>query len=103
MLEERLTGPEVSLLVFCDGERGVAMPAAQDHKRLGDGDTGPNTGGMGAYAPCPLLDDATRALVMRDIVEVSDKGALGGEREWEKKRQWKRDVAKQKPGEQFQT
>ena len=47
LLEERLTGPECSLLALCDGVRAVALPLAQDHKRLGEGDTGPNTGGMG--------------------------------------------------------
>ncbi len=54
LLEQRLTGPECSLLALCDGVRGVALPIAQDHKRLGEGDTGPNTGGMGAYAPAPV-------------------------------------------------
>jgi phosphoribosylamine--glycine ligase/phosphoribosylaminoimidazole synthetase len=54
LLEERLTGPECSLLALCDGTIAVALPIAQDHKRLGEGDTGPNTGGMGAYAPAPI-------------------------------------------------
>jgi phosphoribosylamine--glycine ligase/phosphoribosylaminoimidazole synthetase len=54
LLEERLRGPECSLLALCDGRRAVALPLAQDHKRLGEGDTGPNTGGMGAYAPAPV-------------------------------------------------
>ena len=53
VVEELLTGPEVSLFAVCDGERAVALPLAQDHKRVGDGDTGPNTGGMGAYTPVP--------------------------------------------------
>ncbi|MBA2321291.1 MAG: phosphoribosylamine--glycine ligase [Deltaproteobacteria bacterium] len=57
VLEDRLTGPEVSVFALCDGTRAVALPSAQDHKRLRDGDEGPNTGGMGAYAPCPLLPD----------------------------------------------
>lgn len=56
LLEERLTGEEMSLLYFCDGERLVAMPPCQDHKRRFDGDTGPNTGGMGVYSPVPLHD-----------------------------------------------
>jgi phosphoribosylamine--glycine ligase len=65
VLEDRLEGPEVSLFALCDGERVVALLSAQDHKRLGDGDTGPNTGGMGAIAPTPLVD-AVRA---RDLVD----------------------------------
>jgi phosphoribosylamine--glycine ligase len=56
VLEERLQGPEVSVFALCDGERMVLLPSAQDHKRLQEGDQGPNTGGMGAYAPAPLLD-----------------------------------------------
>ncbi|HCX53420.1 MAG TPA: phosphoribosylamine--glycine ligase [Synechococcus sp. UBA9887] len=56
VLEERLQGPEVSVFALCDGERMVLLPPAQDHKRLQEGDQGPNTGGMGAYAPAPLLD-----------------------------------------------
>ena len=58
VLEERLTGPECSLLALCDGRTAVALPLAQDHKRIGEGDTGPNTGGMGAYAPAPVPYDA---------------------------------------------
>lgn len=56
VLEERTHGPEVSVFALCDGQRLVLLPSAQDHKRIGEGDTGPNTGGMGAYAPAPLLD-----------------------------------------------
>ena len=55
VLEERLEGPEVSVLALCDGQDLVLLPPAQDHKRIGEGDTGPNTGGMGAYAPVPFL------------------------------------------------
>ena len=54
VLEQQLSGPEFSLLALCDGERALALPLSQDHKRIGEGDTGPNTGGMGAYAPAPL-------------------------------------------------
>ena len=61
VLEERLTGPECSLLALCDGITAVALPLAQDHKRIGEGDTGPNTGGMGAFAPAPVAYDADAA------------------------------------------
>jgi phosphoribosylamine--glycine ligase/phosphoribosylaminoimidazole synthetase len=54
VLEERLTGPECSLMALCDGRTARALPLAQDHKRIGEGDSGPNTGGMGAYAPAPV-------------------------------------------------
>ena len=57
VIEERLEGREASVIAICDGRRAVALPAARDHKRLCDGDAGPNTGGMGAYSPLPDLDD----------------------------------------------
>jgi phosphoribosylamine--glycine ligase len=69
VIEECLHGPEVSFFVIADGERAVPIGAAQDHKRLLDDDRGPNTGGMGAFSPSPLLDDALAARVMREIVE----------------------------------
>jgi phosphoribosylamine--glycine ligase len=56
VIEAGLSGPEVSLMAIADGARVVPLPAAQDHKRVGDGDTGPNTGGMGAFAPVPGID-----------------------------------------------
>jgi phosphoribosylamine--glycine ligase len=56
-MEARLIGLEASVIALCDGVRAVALPAARDHKRLCDGDRGPNTGGMGAYSPLPDLDD----------------------------------------------
>ena len=57
VVEERLVGAEASVIAICDGRRAIALPAARDHKRLLDGDHGPNTGGMGAYSPLPDLDD----------------------------------------------
>src|SRR4029453_9879901 len=51
VIEERLSGPEASVIALCDGRHAVALPIARDHKRLLDGDRGPNTGGMGAYSP----------------------------------------------------
>lgn len=69
VLEERTHGPEVSVFALTDGERMVLLPPAQDHKRIGEGDTGPNTGGMGAYAPAPLLDAAGLEAVRRVVLE----------------------------------
>jgi len=69
VLEERLQGPEVSVFAFTDGEELLLLPPAQDHKRIGEGDTGPNTGGMGAYAPAPLLDADGLALVRGQVLE----------------------------------
>jgi phosphoribosylamine--glycine ligase len=69
VIEECLVGPEVSFFALCDGTRAIPITSAQDHKRIFDGDRGPNTGGMGAFAPSPLLDAAMQARVMREIVE----------------------------------
>jgi phosphoribosylamine---glycine ligase len=69
VIEECLTGPEVSFFVICDGRRALPLGAAQDHKRIFDEDRGPNTGGMGAFAPSPLIDAAMQARVMKRIVE----------------------------------
>jgi phosphoribosylamine--glycine ligase len=69
VIEECLAGPEVSFFVISDGMRALPIGTAQDHKRIFDNDEGPNTGGMGAFAPSPLIDGAMHARVMRDIVE----------------------------------
>jgi phosphoribosylamine--glycine ligase len=68
VVEEGMAGPELSLLAVCDGTRAVALAPAQDFKRIGDGDTGPNTGGMGAYSPVPAVDDALVDDVMARFV-----------------------------------
>jgi phosphoribosylamine--glycine ligase len=68
VIEECLTGPEVSFFAICDGLRAIPIGTAQDHKRIFDDDRGPNTGGMGAFAPSPLMDAAIDARVMREIV-----------------------------------
>ncbi|PKN45008.1 MAG: phosphoribosylamine--glycine ligase [Deltaproteobacteria bacterium HGW-Deltaproteobacteria-17] len=69
LLEERLTGPEISLLAITDGRRVHLLPPSQDHKRLGEGDLGPNTGGMGAYTPVPGCDPARLAELERIVFE----------------------------------
>ena len=68
VVEECLTGPEVSFFVVSDGARALPIGTAQDHKRIFDGDRGPNTGGMGAFAPSPLVAPALHARIMREIV-----------------------------------
>jgi phosphoribosylamine---glycine ligase len=68
VIEERLDGQEASVLALCDGQTIVTLPPCQDHKRAFDGDTGPNTGGMGAYCPTPLLDDATLRWVEEHVL-----------------------------------
>ena len=69
VIEEGLTGPELSILAICDGSTAVALAPAQDFKRLGDGDDGPNTGGMGAYSPVPVATEAVVGSLMADAVE----------------------------------
>jgi phosphoribosylamine---glycine ligase len=77
VLEEHLKGEEVSFLALCDGERAVPLVAAQDHKRIGDGDTGPNTGGMGAYSSPEVLDphmtDWLLTHVARPVIQAMKK------------------------------
>ncbi|MYA28759.1 MAG: phosphoribosylamine--glycine ligase [Nitrospira sp. SB0672_bin_25] len=74
VIEECLEGEELTLMAFADGKTVVPMLVAQDHKRLGDGDTGPNTGGMGAYAPAPLATPALRYAIMRDVLHPAIEG-----------------------------
>ncbi|MBK3733080.1 phosphoribosylamine--glycine ligase [Azospirillum brasilense] len=74
VVEEFLDGEEVSFFALCDGESALPLASAQDHKAVGDGDTGPNTGGMGAYSPAPALTPDLQARVMREIVEPTVKG-----------------------------
>ena len=68
VVEEYLEGEEASLFALCDGQTALLLGTAQDHKRVGDGDTGPNTGGMGAYSPAPVLDQETISEVMGEII-----------------------------------
>ena len=75
IIEEALTGPEASLLLWTDGRDFVLMPPARDHKRVGEGDTGPNTGGMGAITSPTVLDEATLSLAVREVVEPTLAGA----------------------------
>lgn len=69
VIEEGLSGPELSILAICDGSTAVALAPAQDFKRLGDGDAGPNTGGMGAYSPVPVATEAVVDSLMANAVE----------------------------------
>lgn len=75
VIEEALVGPEVSLLLFSDGKDYALMPAARDHKRVGDNDTGPNTGGMGVVTSSVVLEEETLKHVVREIVEPTLEGA----------------------------
>ena len=69
VVEERIAGEEASVHAICDGERVLMLPSAQDHKRIRDGDEGPNTGGMGAYAPAPLVTAEMMARIEREVFE----------------------------------
>ena len=68
VIEEFMEGEEASFFVLCDGEEALPLGTAQDHKRVGEGDTGPNTGGMGAYSPAPVMTDEIIAKTMDEIV-----------------------------------
>ncbi|MCB9176084.1 MAG: phosphoribosylamine--glycine ligase [Caldilineae bacterium] len=74
LIEQRCEGPELSVMAVCDGERYVLLPSAQDHKRLLAGDHGPNTGGMGAYAPAPAASPELLDRVRREVVEPTLAG-----------------------------
>ena len=74
LIEERMTGPELSVLAFVDGKTLKLMPAARDHKRIGDGDTGANTGGMGAFAPVPDISTAMLEEIKTEILEPMVRG-----------------------------
>ena len=67
ILEDKLVGPEVSVFGICDGENVVALPSSQDHKTLNEGNRGPNTGGMGAYVPCPLVSFAEADAIVQSV------------------------------------
>ena len=74
VIEEFLEGEEASFIVMVDGTRVLPLASSQDHKRLHDGDRGPNTGGMGAYSPAPLVTPALHARIMREIIEPTVRG-----------------------------
>ncbi|MFP5345353.1 MAG: phosphoribosylamine--glycine ligase, partial [Gammaproteobacteria bacterium] len=74
VIEEFLVGEEASFIVMVDGEHVLPLASSQDHKAAGDGDTGPNTGGMGAYSPAPVMTPAVHARVMREVIEPALRG-----------------------------
>ncbi len=74
VIEERLDGEEASFIVLCDGRNVLALASSQDHKRLFDDDAGPNTGGMGAYSPAPVVTPAVHARIMREIIVPAVQG-----------------------------
>ena len=76
VIEEFLEGEEASFISMVDGKTALPMATSQDHKRVGDGDTGPNTGGMGAYSPAPVVTPEVHARVMREVVEPTVQGML---------------------------
>jgi phosphoribosylamine--glycine ligase len=74
VIEEYMAGEEASFIVVSDGRHVVSLATSQDHKRVGDGDTGPNTGGMGAYSPAPVVTPDVHARVMREIIQPAIQG-----------------------------
>lgn len=74
LIEEFLEGEEASFIVMADGAHALPLASSQDHKRLGDGDRGPNTGGMGAYSPAPVVTGRFEARVMREVIEPTIRG-----------------------------
>ncbi|ALP52161.1 phosphoribosylamine--glycine ligase [Candidatus Tenderia electrophaga] len=74
VIEEFLDGEEASFICMVDGQHILPMATSQDHKRVGEGDSGPNTGGMGAYSPAPVVTPAVHARIMRDVIEPTVKG-----------------------------
>ena len=74
VIEEFLEGEEASFISMVDGRTALPMATSQDHKRVGDGDTGPNTGGMGAYSPAPVVTPEVHARIMREVVEPTVRG-----------------------------
>jgi phosphoribosylamine--glycine ligase len=74
VIEEFLTGEEASFIVMVDGENSLAMATSQDHKRVGNGDTGLNTGGMGAYSPAPVVDEKIHQRIMNEVILPTVKG-----------------------------
>jgi len=74
VIEEFLEGEEASFIVLCDGRHALALASSQDHKRLKDGDQGPNTGGMGAYSPAPVITPGIHAKVMREVIQPAING-----------------------------
>ncbi len=76
VIEEFLDGEEASFISMVDGKTAVPMATSQDHKRVGDGDTGPNTGGMGAYSPAPVVTPEVHARVLKEIVEPTVRGMV---------------------------
>ena len=74
VIEEYLEGEEASFFALCDGTTAIAFASAQDHKRVGDGDTGPNTGGMGAYSPAPIMAGDMHARIMHEMIKPTMQG-----------------------------